>query len=70
VVKEVQALSKLLTNVVGKVVFFVVVMVVIIFLGVVLYILVNVIRKATKAHRDKELQERALADTLPTFEAF
>lgn len=70
VVKSVAYLSKLLSNVVGKVVLFVLVMVGVIAVGILMYIVSNLIRKELKKQHDKDIQKQALAEHLPVFETF
>lgn len=68
--KAVGYLSKMLTNVVGKVVLFVVILVAVIFVGIVLYLITQAVKKRLRHQHDQNVQEQALAETLPTFERF
>jgi len=70
IVKSVKYLSKLLTNVVGKVVLFVLLMVGIIFVGILLYVVTNLIRKELKKVHDHDIMEKEKADELPAFDSF
>ncbi len=70
VVKSVEYLNKLLTNIVGKVVFAVLVMVGVVFLGVIVYIVTKLIQRRLKKNQLKEQTVQRQADKLPAFEAF
>jgi hypothetical protein len=70
VTKTAELLSKLLTNVVGKVVLFVIIMVGVIFLGVVIYTVTQAVRKALKKNHDKTIAANTAAQSLPAFETF
>jgi uncharacterized protein (UPF0333 family) len=70
IVKAVKYLSKLLTNVVGKVVLFVMIMVGVIFVGILIYVSSKLIRKALKKQHDHDIMEKQKAEELPAFETF
>lgn len=70
VTKAVGYLSRMLTDVVGKVVLFVLILVGVIFLGIVIYIITQAVRKSLKKQHDKNIQEKAQAEALPAFERF
>lgn len=68
--KAVSYLSRMLTNVVGKVVLFVLILVGVIFMGIVIYVITQAVRKGLKKQHDKNVQEKAQAEALPAFERF
>lgn len=70
VVKAVSYFSKMLNNVVGQVVFFVLVLVAVVFVGVVLYIITKLIRKAIKKEKDHQMAAAIKADHVSAFETF
>lgn len=70
VVKAVGYLSKLLTNVVGKVVFFVLILTAVLFLGIVLYVITNLIRKAVKKQKDNQMAATVRESHVSAFETF
>lgn len=70
VTQAVSSLSKLLTNVVGKVVIFVLVLVGVLFVGIVIYIITQVVRKELKKQHDKDMVMKTQAEHLPVFEQF
>lgn len=70
VTKAVSYLSKCMTNIVGKVVLFILLLVAVLFVAIVVYILTNVIKKNLKKQHDKNVAEKTQAEQLPTFERF
>lgn len=70
VTKAVGYLSKMLTNVCGKVTIFVLILVAVVFVGVVLYISTKLIQKELKKQHDKDAALKAQADTVSAFETF
>jgi uncharacterized membrane protein len=70
VVKPITYIRKMLNNVVGQVVIFVLVLVGLLVVGIFLYVLTNFIRSAVKKQHAKDLHKAALADLEPAFETF
>lgn len=70
VVKAVSYFSKMLDNVVGQVVFFVLVLVAVVFVGIVLYVITKLIRKALKKEKDHQMAAAIKADHVSAFETF
>ena len=63
IVKSVGYLSKLLTNVVGQVVFAIFILFIVLFLGIVLYISTKLIQKSLRKRQEKEAQAIKTAQT-------
>jgi hypothetical protein len=70
VVKAVGYLSKLLTDVVGKVVLFIMIMVGVIFVGIVIYIITHLIQKEVRKQHEKDLVMEEKSEKVPVFETF
>lgn len=70
VVKAVSYLERLLTNVVGKVVFFVIILVAVVVFGVILYVSVQLIRNSLKKNHQRELRRSALLKNESAFDRF
>ena len=70
VTKSVSALSQLLTNIVGKVVLFVLILVAVVFVGIVIYVITQAVRKDLKKQHDKDVVLKTQAEQLPAFETF
>lgn len=70
VVKGVQYLQKLINNVVGQVVLFVLILVGVVFIGIIIYIVANIIRNAIRKQQEADIQVSHLADTQPAYETF
>jgi len=70
VVKAVGYLSKLLTNVVGKVVLFIMILVGVIFVVIVIYIISSLIRKEVRKQQEKDQVMEKKAETVDVFETF
>lgn len=63
-------MSKALTNIVGKVVIFVVALVIVVFIAVVLYVGTQLIKKGLRKQHDKDIALKTQAETVPAFETF
>ncbi len=70
VVKTVGYISNLLTSVVGKVLFFVLIMVGVIFLSIVVYITTNIIKKSLQKSRAKEDVLKSQMSQMPALQTF
>lgn len=70
IVKAVGYLSKLLTDVVGKVVLFVMIMVGVIFIGVVIYVITSLIQKEVKKQHEKDVVLQEQSEKVPVFQTF
>ena len=70
VTKAVGYLEKLVTNVVGKIVLFILILLGVVFIGLVLFIVTKLIQKQLKKQHDKDLAFKEQADVLPLYEQF
>jgi len=70
IVKTVGYLSKLLTDVVGKVVFFVLILVGVIFLAMLVYIVTSLVQKSVQKKQAEDAVLKKSAETVPAFESF
>jgi hypothetical protein len=70
VVKGATYIEKMLTNSVGKVVLFVLIMVGVVIAGVVLYVISQLIRNAVQKQKEKDLHMEHVAEEQPVFETF
>ena len=70
IVKTVGYLSQLLTNVVGRVVFFVLILVGVIFLALIIYIVTSLVQKSVQKQQAQDAVLKKSAETVPAFETF
>jgi len=70
IVKTVGYLSKLLTDIVGRVVFFVLILVGVIFLAMLVYIVTSLVQKSVQKKQAQDAVLKKSAETVPAFETF
>jgi len=69
-VREIRALSKMLTGVVGQIVFAMFVLVGVIFLGIVIYVIIKIVRGVIAKNNEKTKRLEANSMHVKTFEKY
>lgn len=70
VVKSINIFAKMIKSVTGKVMFFILILTAVVFVGVVIYVLVMIIRKAVAAQKKKEFAKKQAAEHNAAFQTF